>query len=162
MGGTLTVHARLIAEQLRDTLCYLHRAGVLHLDIKPQNVVWGEEIRHTYIIDLILAEQWPTQKTELTRQYGTQWYRAPELNTKLPASAALLRPALDCWSLGCTLYELGGASPLFASKTITHASLWVGKPDAWLRHVPATISHAVACLLGNIDKREVTLRVPLV
>ena len=75
----LTEHAWYIAEQLRHALHYLHRVRVLHLDIKPANVMWGEEIRHTNVLDFSLAESWPTKKMQLNRVYCTQWYRAPEL-----------------------------------------------------------------------------------
>ena len=173
--GTLAEHAWCIAEQLRYALRYLHSAQVLHLDVKPSNVMWDDEIRHTYVLDFSLSEAWPTAKTELNRHYCTAWYRAPEMWTPLPASVALLRPGLDSWSMGCTLYELGGASPLFAEVQANENGPWdlvrwrsralevLGGPD-WQRRVPAAIREPVRRMLDPSDlvQREAVLQDPLV
>ena len=89
-------------------LCFLHeKAGVLHLDVKPQNMLWtGDKVT---IIDFSLWEPWPVPKTrKLSGTYCTPGFRPPELDRKKLqyATQAELRdvvcPAVDWWSLGVT------------------------------------------------------------
>ena len=84
---------------------FLHEeAGILHLDVKPQNMMWAED--KLTIIDFSLWEQWPVPaQRKLPRVYGTSGFRAPEIAfTETMTQEQLrdvVRPALDWWSLGC-------------------------------------------------------------
>ena len=87
-------------------LQFLHqKAGVLHLDVKPQNMMWtGERL---LIIDFSLWERWPVPATcALQRTYCTAGFRPPEMDHTKPMSRTHLhrvfRPAVDWWSLGCS------------------------------------------------------------
>ena len=89
-------------------LDFLHnRVGVLHLDIKPPNMLWsGNKLT---IIDFSLWEQWPVPDDRvLSRTYCTRGFRPPEMVTKTdsrPSQVDLRRvvcPAVDWWALGCS------------------------------------------------------------
>lgn len=78
--------------QLASALTYLHRYGLLHLDLTPANVVASQGMAK--IIDLSLARR-PGQGR---RDLGTPGYRAPEL-----VSGGMLGPATDVYGLGAVL-----------------------------------------------------------
>ena len=79
---------------LCSALHYLHRQGVLHLDLKPTNIV--SEGRMAKIIDLSIARP-PGRGREGA---GTSQYMAPEQVT-----GDYLSPATDVWGVGAVLWE---------------------------------------------------------
>ena len=88
-------------------LKFLHeKAGILHLDVKPQNMMMGDNGK-LFIIDFSLWERWPVPaQRELSHAYCTQGFRAPEVcETRHMTQEHLrgvVRPAVDWWSLGCS------------------------------------------------------------
>jgi serine/threonine protein kinase len=108
-GGSLKQRIsnnRLRDEQIRAVflevslgLCYLHEAGIIHRDIKPDNILVSTS-GHCRITDFNLAidisDLGFTNKTA-----GTVFYQAPEIFMKHNYDYAV-----DFWSLGVTLYEL--------------------------------------------------------
>jgi len=105
-GGDLGVRLRaghapqpeLLAEQLLGALRHIHAAGVLHRDIKPQNVLvdsYGE----ARLTDFGIAQ--PADAASLTHTgqvIGTETYLAPELLAGEPATVRS-----DLYSLGVVL-----------------------------------------------------------
>jgi serine/threonine protein kinase len=88
-----------LARQLAATLHFLHAEGVLHLDVKPANIIMGPVPR---LIDLSVARR--IQRAHLTNGYvGTDAYMAPEQAD--PALWHTVGPKSDTWGLGATLYQ---------------------------------------------------------
>jgi serine/threonine protein kinase len=79
---------------LCSALHYLHAHDVLHLDLKPSNII--SESRLAKIIDLSIARS-PGQGREGA---GTTQYMAPEQIT-----GGYLSPATDVWGVGAVLWE---------------------------------------------------------
>jgi serine/threonine protein kinase len=87
-------------------LRYLGAEGVVHLDVKPSNIIMDGRPR---LIDLSVARR-RDQLATLTAPVGTDPYMAPEQCEV--ARFGQLGPAADVWGLGATLYEaLAGAPP---------------------------------------------------
>ncbi len=73
---------------------YLHRHGILHLDLKPSNIV--SECQMAKILDLSIAR--PPGRGK--KYAGTRNYMAPE-----QARGDYLLPAADVWGIGAVLFE---------------------------------------------------------
>jgi serine/threonine protein kinase len=73
---------------------YLHRHGILHLDLKPSNIV--SECQRAKILDLSIAR--PPGRGE--KHVGTRNYMAPE-----QARGDYFSPATDVWGIGAVLFE---------------------------------------------------------
>ena len=81
-----------------DAIDYAHREGIIHRDIKPQNIMLDEH-GDPKIADFGIAQM--TESTSEMGVWGTPSYMAPE---QLKEEA--VSNASDIFSLGCVLYEL--------------------------------------------------------
>lgn len=77
-------------------LHYLHRCAVVHLDVKPSNIIMDSTPR---LIDLSIARSAP-EASALDHVVGTDRYMSPE-----QCEATGAGPAADIWGLGVSLYE---------------------------------------------------------
>ena len=87
-----------LAVQLCSALHYLAGAGVVHLDVKPSNIIMGAPPR---LIDLSVARTAAECET-LDVPVGTDGYMAPEQCD--PVALGAVDAAADIWGLGVTLY----------------------------------------------------------
>ncbi len=87
---------------LCSAIHYLHGRGILHLDLKPSNIV--SERGMAKILDLSIAQPpGPARKGA-----GTTQYMAPE-----QIRGNLAGPATDIWGIGAVLFEAATAEPPF-------------------------------------------------
>lgn len=106
--GPLPVHEVLeIGYVLADALAFAHERGVLHRDVKPQNV-------------LVLPTTWVLADFGIARLAGSEHTASVETFTYRHAAPQVLdgeKPsrADDLWSLGSTLFTLLDGRPPFAS-----------------------------------------------
>ena len=107
------VEALEIMAQLTDAVAYAHREGVIHRDIKPDNIMFKDEAaRHVVLTDFGLARL--HDGANLTIQgsvIGTAGYVSPEVLDGNPADERS-----DVYSLGIVFYQmLTGSTPYHAS-----------------------------------------------
>jgi eukaryotic-like serine/threonine-protein kinase len=102
---------RTCLQQLVEGVAALHRGGLLHLDLKPANVL-VEQSGRVVILDFGIAERLsPGTRGPQTAFAGTPDYMSPERHLGRTASAAS-----DWYSVGVMLFEaLGGTLPRFDS-----------------------------------------------
>jgi serine/threonine-protein kinase len=95
-----------LAIEIASALHYLRRVGVVHLDIKPSNIIMGAPAR---LIDLSVARTAETAAA-LDHPVGTDPYMAPEQCD--PPLTGTPEHASDVWGLGATLFEaIAGYKP---------------------------------------------------
>jgi serine/threonine protein kinase len=87
-----------LAFQLASALHYLANERVVHLDVKPANVILGAPPR---LVDLSVARSFEEAR-RLRTPVGTDAYMAPE---QCDPTLAAIGPAADVWGLGATLFE---------------------------------------------------------
>ena len=97
-----------IGAELLDALAYAHSQGVIHRDVKPQNVMLGDD-GHVKVMDFGVAHLMGADSlTHAGDVVGTIAYMSPE-----QAAGERVTPASDVYSAGMVLYELlAGAHPL--------------------------------------------------
>ncbi|GHC97053.1 hypothetical protein GCM10007079_50200 [Nocardiopsis terrae] len=116
-GPLAEAEVERIARPLLGALWAAHRAGVIHRDVKPANIVLAEGGARPVLTDFGIANLPDHEGTALTGTgavLGTAAYAAPERLENDGTSAVS-----DLWSLGTTLFEaLAGVSP-FRRETLT-------------------------------------------
>lgn len=98
-----------ILEQVADALGHLHGRKLVHLDVKPQNLILMPD-GVVKLIDFGLAQPaGPRQEMIGGAAFGTVAYLAPEQASGEPVNAAT-----DVYALGCVVYELLTGQPPFS------------------------------------------------
>jgi len=95
--------------QLLKGVAHCHRHGVMHRDLKPQNLLVDKAKNILKIADLGLGRAFSVPIKSYTHEIVTLWYRAPEV---LLGSTHYSTP-VDMWSVGCIFAEMARKAPLF-------------------------------------------------
>ena len=152
-GGALNpTQVCAIGYAIADVLQTAHDAGIIHCDIKPENVflLEGDRIK---VVDFGASQLLGRDRRGL-RLIGTPRYMAPELFRAEPAT-----PASDLYALGCLLYELAiGDPPFEASDVITMAHAHQQTPLPTLPSPRGSLPGALCtvierCLAKDADER---------
>ena len=103
---------RLIAEQLLKALNFVHSHGIIHCDVKPDNIMYSNEANdNILLIDFGSA----TDQPPVIGQYiQSRFYRSPEIMLGLPFDEKI-----DIWSVGCVVVELYLDFAIFACDSET-------------------------------------------
>jgi len=98
-----TNHVSIIMYQIFRGLKYIHKANIMHRDLKPGNILMNKNCL-LKICDFGLARSVvvPSPNTTMTNEVVTQYYRPPELFTGVNYYST----EIDIWSVGCILAEL--------------------------------------------------------
>jgi serine/threonine protein kinase len=134
---------------LCSAMHYLHRHGLLHLDLKPSNIISTSGVAK--VLDLSLAR--PPGRVHAG--VGTRMYMAPE-----QARGGLLSAAADAWGIGAVLFEAASGVRPFAGyekqmkyPQLEHQAVSIRSH----RRVPAPFARAVDSCLEPDSARRPTI-----
>lgn len=148
--GVLPVErATVIVEQAAEGLEAAHRVGLIHRDVKPQNILVGAG-GVAKLTDFGIAKSaLSTAQTETGVTFGTADYISPE-----QAQGRVATPQSDIYALGVTLYELlTGRLPFTGESAVAVALQHVGSAPPPLRLANPRLSPALeAIVLRAMDK----------
>ena len=89
-----------IAQKILDALAYAHHKGVVHKDLKPQNIIMRED-GEPILIDFGIAEEVNDSRENRDTVFGTIHYFSPE-----QAMGETVDARTDVYSVGIMLYEM--------------------------------------------------------
>ncbi len=141
-----------------EAIDYAHRLQVLHLDIKPANILLTQQ-GEPQVADFGLARQLGAGKSlEIDSISGTPSYMAPEqANPKLGA----LSPASDVYALGGVLHFLLTGQPAIAGDSATHIlQQLLHTPVPQLRTIDSKLSKDVNAICSMCMQKAPTRRYP--
>ena len=140
-----------IAREVADALSFAHSRGVVHRDVKPENILL--ESGHAVVADFGIARALSMaggeSLTETGMLIGTPRYMSPEQ----AGGAAEIDGRSDLYSLGCTLFEMLAGQPPFTGpspEAVIRQHLAADPPPvtnyrpAVPRHLAGTIARALA------------------
>jgi eukaryotic-like serine/threonine-protein kinase len=105
-----------ITTEVASGLAYAHRRGVIHRDIKPDNVLFQDGQAVVADFGLALPDEAPALHPRLTQSgvaLGTPHYMAPEQVTGQD-----IDPRSDVYALGAMAYEMLAGQPPFVGVTV--------------------------------------------
>jgi tRNA A-37 threonylcarbamoyl transferase component Bud32 len=152
-GPLPPAQAATLVRSVAEAVDYAHRLGVLHLDLKPANILIDDR-DEPRIADFGLARR-IEQALEHDEVTGTPSYMAPE---QVRTDGPPLSPATDIWALGAVLYEAMTGRPPFASDdpvtTLRMVSEDPLRPPSRLAAVPADLEAVcLRCLTKEPARR---------
>lgn len=157
LKSLLKTSGRMSIEETLDMLIqacagvgYAHRAGLVHCDIKPQNMLITPEKRLKVVdfgIARALASIHPDEKTEVV--WGSPQYFSPE-----QAAGAAPSPASDVYSIGVIMYEaLTGQLPFKAESGTElarlHREVMPAAPRALNPSIPPSLEQILLKVLAK-------------
>ena len=141
-----------MVQKLCATLSYLHGEGLVHRDLKPDNVILREE-RDPILLDFGLTGRvFGSQSREELEisglTVGTVHYMSPE-----QSMGGLIDARSDIYSLGCILYELLCGRPPFSGRSMRvlekHQTLTPAPPSSRIGGIPPELDALVLRLLAK-------------
>lgn len=121
--------------QVAGALHFAHERGVIHRDVKPENVLVGPH-GEVYLSDWGIAMR--MDEALGTELVGTPGYMAPEMTV---GDRRQLGPHTDVFLLGATLHEILTGSPPYAEPTLqtTLLAAYEAEPRAYAATVPSEL-----------------------
>jgi len=150
--------ARHYIRQIGQGLSYIHDCGIIHMDIKPENIIITP-MDTIKIIDFGLARQLGTPdvlQEDFTRPHGTPYYAAPEQLEHYRDD-----PRTDLYSLAIVLYEmLTGELPFERTRDLARVRRRLKSDPVPPRTYRTSIPEAVEAVILKALSRDPDSRYP--
>ena len=157
-SGRLPVPQALeLALAVADGLSFAHEHGLVHRDVKPQNVLLSSE-GEVKVTDFGIARSLHVEHgvTQTGTVLGTGEYLAPE-----QASGKQVSPATDVYSLGVVLWELlAGDVPFTGENFVAVALRHVNEPPPHLRERRPDVSPRLDAAVQRALAKDPASRFP--
>lgn len=151
-----------IMQQVASGVEAAHRLGLLHRDLKPQNIlIEGAEstLPHPYVTDFGLVKDLDSQGlTETGTAIGTPRYMSPEQATGM---SSLVDVRTDVYALGATMYEVFGGGPVYGDISDMDVLFKIMKEDPRpLSRAAPTVPEDLTVIVQTCLAREPGRRYP--
>ncbi len=162
MGKLDSERAKDIFQQIAEALSYSHSKGIIHRDIKPNNIIIsktpsGADLVH--VVDFGLAKSLyedvanVSGLTQTAEACGTPEYMSPEMFL-----GNEITPQADIYSLGCILFEMLTGSPPFTEKKIYPLVIQHLTKEPELSKIPDEFQSVVcSCLAKQAALRPISV-----
>ncbi len=146
--------ASRVLREVAWALAYAHAQGVVHRDVKPDNILLEQATGRTLVMDFGIAQVAEVASDDHAEVLGTPEFMSPEQAVGEPVDGRS-----DVYSLGVTAYYALAGKPLFAggspSEILAHH---IGTPAPNLASAAPGVSRALSatieqCLAKNPDDR---------
>jgi serine/threonine protein kinase/HAMP domain-containing protein len=130
-GGRMPYERVLkLGHQLADALGYAHRAGVVHRDVKPSNILLSSDGKTVKLLDFGVArigafehaDDAALARTQVGQVIGTPRYMSPEQALGMPVEARS-----DLFSLGAVLYEMVTGKTAFSGTGLATLAIQIAQ-----------------------------------
>lgn len=139
-----------ILESLLLTISQIHACGVIHGDIKPENIIIRSRKTPSFKEDLVLVDVGiasPTEVEILNSPVGSPIYASPEQLLGKPVFES------DLYSLGVTsIYLLTGIHPFNLCDAASGRWVW---RDYWLTNTCETLAQFLDCLVAPVLEQRI-------
>ena len=126
VGNFNELMARYVFSHIVDALDYIHSVGIVHRDIKLENVLIDMETYEPILSDFGLA----VDVSQTTIRQGTEGYIAPELSLQM--GTIISETNSDIFSLGVLLFAMVmGSLPYMVQLSIQEQLLTIFKNKQW-------------------------------
>ena len=149
--------------QVSSGLDYLHKRGILHRDVKPENILIGRD-RVAYVADFGVSTVITDGAKGVAVTAGTIPFFSPELCSE-PDAVEKFGKECDVWAFGVTLYVLlygklpftGWNQPSLV-RSIMNDPLQLPETNAVGTAIPALLRQMLANLLQKSPRQRISLK----
>jgi serine/threonine protein kinase len=152
--GTLSVEETMaIVAQAADALHAAHANGIIHRDVKPNNLLVGDDGTVTLVDFGVARSEAVTSVTKVSAVIGTALYMSPE-----QASGKPISPSTDIYALGAVAYHCLTGTPPFTGNSPLEIAIKHLQDDP--PPLPADLPADARALVERAMEKDPSLRFP--
>ncbi|MEV4511800.1 serine/threonine-protein kinase [Dactylosporangium sp. NPDC049525] len=152
-GGLSAVETMAIVAQAADALHAAHSNGIIHRDVKPNNLLVGDNGAVTLVDFGVARSSNVTSVTKVNAVIGTALYMSPE-----QASGKPIAPSTDIYALGAVAYHCLTGGPPFTGNSPLEIAIKHLQDDP--PPLPADLSGSVRALVERAMEKDPADRFP--
>jgi len=153
-GPVTEMVAMEIFHHLVDAISYCHSQGVVHLDVKLENILIDQDTLDVYLADFGFAT-YNDKITKMEKWCGSPFTVAPEIINRVAYDPELV----DVWALGSVLYTILNGSYPYQAATVDEVlrKTRAGKMNAFHSSVGYSVRDLICKILTLDTSKRITM-----